>query len=82
MIKKATQTQNLRGGNEMTNYGNGYKFTALNKRHSNPTMVTVQRETKSGWGKPYETEVLGNETPEQVVERLIKNNNKMFRLVK
>ena len=59
-----------------TNYGNGYKFAAIMKRRSGtPYTVTVQRKRKDGtWGKPTATRTYGNETPEQVVERLTKNN--------
>ncbi len=64
-----------------TNYGNGYKFKAIMARRSHKTTVTVQSRKKNGeWGKPRETQVFGNETPEQVVERLTKLNNKEFRL--
>ena len=65
----------------MTNYGNGYKFQAINKNRSNTNIIMVQRMTNKGtWGKAIETRVFGNETPEQVIERLIKNNNRQFRL--
>lgn len=66
----------------MTNSGNQYKFRALMNRRSNPTTVTVQGMTKKGWGAPHETRVFGNETPEQVVERLNKLNSREFRLAK
>ncbi len=74
---------NAKEGTEMTrtNYGNGYKFKAIMARRSHKTTVTVQRRKNNGeWGKPMETQVFGNETPEQVVERLTKLNNREFRL--
>ena len=63
-----------------TNYGNGYKFAALHKGH--PTMVKIQSTRKDGsWGKVRETRTYGNETPEQVIERLTKlNPGTQFRL--
>ena len=66
-----------------TNYGNGYKFAAIQKRRSNPTMVKIQQTRKDGsWGKERLTRVYGNETPEQVIERLTKlNPGTQFRLV-
>jgi hypothetical protein len=58
-----------------TNYGNGYKFMAIQKRRSNPSMVKIQQTRKDGsWGKVRETRVYGKETPEQVIERLTKLN--------
>ena len=65
-----------------TNYGNGYKFAAIQKRRSNPTMVMIQATRKDGsWGKARETRTYGNETPEQVIERLTKlNPGTQFRL--
>ena len=66
-----------------TNYGNGYKFAAIQKRRrSNPTMVKIQQTRKDGsWGKERETRTYGNETPEQVIERLTKlNPGTQFRL--
>ena len=71
----------MKGAVNMTNYGNGYKFRALTNRRSNPRTVTIQGTLKSGgWGKPTETQVFGNETPEQVIERLNKLNTRQFRL--
>jgi len=67
----------------MTNYGNGYKFKAIMERRSNKSTVLVQRMKNDGaWGKPIEMQAFGNETPEQVVERLIRNNNRQFRVAK
>lgn len=67
---------------KMNNYGNGYKFAAIIKRrHSEPETVMIQAMTKAGkWGKPVSYKKYGNETAEQVVERLIKNNGKQFKL--
>lgn len=64
-----------------TNYGNGYKFKAIMERRSNKRTVRIQAMSKDGtWGKACEYETYGNETDEQVVERLTKLNNKAFRL--
>lgn len=65
-----------------TNYGNGYKFQAIMKRRSsNSNTVMIQCMKKDGtWGKAMSYKKYGNETDAQVVERLIKNNNKPFRL--
>lgn len=58
-----------------TNYGNGYKFTAIQKRRSNAKTVLIQQTRKDGsWGKAREYGTYGNETAEQVVERLTKLN--------
>lgn len=65
----------------MTNYGNGYKFSTIIKKRSNPQFVMVQRMKKDGtWGKATKSPVFGKETPEQVIERLIANNNVQFRI--
>lgn len=66
-----------------TNYGNGYKFKAIMERRSskNKDQVMIQGMKKDGtWGKPVAHQRFGNETDEDVVKRLIKNNNRQFRL--
>jgi hypothetical protein len=65
-----------------TNYGNGYKFQALMERRSSKNTVLLQRMKKDGtWGKPLETRVFGNETPERVLARIQGNNpNNVYRL--
>ena len=67
----------------MTNHGNQYKFRALNKMRSNPTMVSIQGMKKNGkWGVPFETEMLGCEkTAEDVVNRLEKLNHRKYQIV-
>lgn len=56
-------------------------FGMLVKNRSKKNVVMVQPMNKNGkWGKAFETRVYGNETPEQVVARLIKNNDKQFRI--
>ena len=63
----------------MTNYGNKYKFKAIMDRRHHKDTVMVQRMKNDGtWGKATETPRFGGETDEQVVERLIKNNNREF----
>ena len=43
--------------------------------------LMVQPMLKSGvWGKDLETKRFGNETDEDVIARLEKNNNKQFRI--
>lgn len=65
----------------MTNAGNGYKFKAIMENRSNKTTVLIQKIKKNGtWGKAFEARTIGNETPEQVVARYIKNNNCQYRL--
>lgn len=65
----------------MTNYGNGYKFSAIMARRRHKNTVLVQRMKKDGtWGKPLESQRYGNETDEQVIERLIRLNNRPYRI--
>lgn len=66
----------------INNTGNKYKFAAIQARRHNPNNdLMVQRMKKDGtWGKPLKTRRFGNETDEQVVERLIKLNGVQFRL--
>lgn len=65
----------------MTNAGNGYKFKAIMENRSKKGTVSIQKIKKDGtWGKAFEAKTLGNETPEQVVTRYIKNNNCEYRL--
>lgn len=55
----------------ITNYGNGYKFKAIMERRSAKREVLIQRMKKDGtWGKPLSYQVFGDETPEQVLERI------------
>ena len=64
-----------------TNYGNGYKFKAIMERRSSKHTVSIQAMRKDGtWGKAREYKPIGNETDEQVVERLARLNNQAFRL--
>ncbi len=65
-----------------TNAGNQYKFKAIMQRRASKTEVMVQRLRKDGsWGAPLASRVFGNETPEQVIERLHSlNPGKQFRL--
>ena len=63
-----------------TNYGNGYKFQAIMDRRSTKKTILVQRMKNDGtWGKPCEIPTFGK-APEQVIENLIENNNRQFRL--
>lgn len=59
-----------------------FNMIAANKAAANKDVVMIQAMRKNGtWGKPCEYKRLRkSETDEQVVERLIKNNNKEFRL--
>jgi hypothetical protein len=58
-----------------------FNMIAANRAAANKNTVMIQRMTKSGkWGKAYETQRFGNETDEQVVERLIANNGVQFRI--
>lgn len=60
-----------------------FNILADNRRKANKVsrMVKIQCMKKDGtWGKAVEYTRYGNETDEQVVERLIKNNGKAFRL--
>lgn len=67
----------------MTNYGNGYKFKAMIDRRTSKDTVLIQAQRKDGtWGKPRECRRFGNETDEQVVERLTKLNGQVFRFAK
>lgn len=65
----------------MTNYGNGYKFTAIRNRRLANSGVMVQYMKKNGeWGKPQKASQSGSETPEDVVARLKKLNHCEVRL--
>ena len=57
-------------------------FKALQDRRSNKNEVMVQRQLKNGtWGKAHATQVFGNETPEEVVNRLNRlNPNSLYRI--
>lgn len=65
-----------------TNYGNKYKFKALN-RGGSKSIVKLQYKKKDGtWSNTIESETYGNETPEDVRRRMENNNNKEYRIVK
>lgn len=56
-------------------------FNMLAANRANKNGVMVQGQLKSGkWGKPYLAQRFGDETDEQVIARLIKLNNKQFRI--
>lgn len=52
------------------------EFKAILSRRSNPKTVTLRKVLKSGkLGKPFEATLYGSEnTPEEVISRLEKNN--------
>jgi hypothetical protein len=54
----------------------------MNSRHeANKKVVKIQAMRKNGtWGATMEVEKLYNESDEDVVSRMIKNNNKQYRL--
>ena len=52
-----------------------------NRREANKNTIKIQRMNNNGkWGKPYETTKYGNETDDQAIERLIRNNNRQYRI--
>ena len=56
-------------------------FGMLVNGRSKKNVVMVQGMNKNGkWGKAFEARVFGAETPEQVVARLTKLNDRQFRL--
>lgn len=58
-----------------------FNMLQANRAAAHKDVVMIQCIRKDGtWGKALEYKRYGNETDEQVVERLIKNNNKQFRL--
>lgn len=51
------------------------------RANKNKNTVMIQCMRKDGtWGKPQEYKKYGNETDNDVVKRLVKNNNKEFRI--
>ena len=58
-----------------------FGMLAANRAAAHKDTVMIQGMKKDGtWGKAHECPRYGNETDEQVVERMIKNNNKQFRI--
>ena len=64
---------------KVTNTTSGMMMANRHKAHKDT--VLIQRRRKDGtWGKAMEAQRFGHETDEQVVERLVKNNNCEFRI--
>jgi len=60
-----------------------FNMMAKNRANKNKNTVMIQCMKKDGtWGKPQEYKKYGNETDDDVVKRLIKNNNEEFRIAK
>lgn len=56
-------------------------FNMLAANRADKNNIMVQAQLKSGkWGKPFSTQRFGNETDEQVISRLVKLNNKQYRI--
>ena len=54
--------------------------TVLNNRRNHST-IEAQKMRKDGtWGAPSKYQTIGDETPEQCIERLEKNNGTKYRL--
>lgn len=66
---------------KFTNYGNKYKFKALNGGKSRRTVKLQSKKKDGSWGSPIEYEAYGSEGPEEVRQRLESNNHREFRIV-
>jgi len=52
----------------------------IRKERSKRTVMLQYVKKDGNWSKPFEAQVYGNESPEMVVERMVRNNNRQYRL--
>lgn len=58
-----------------------FGMIASNRAKAHQQFVMVQRMRKDGtWGQPLQARKFGNESDEEVVERLVKNNCVEYRI--